>query len=583
MTESGPDDVGVDERTLSGWIAGVVEGRERLAEGLILVVAAIVAWVFRFVQDDAFITYRFSRNMARGNGLVFNAGEKVEGYTNFLWTLIHVIPEKLGWSSPAFSQVFGVVLMVATVALVIRIADRLFSSRPFALLVALVLVANMTFLGYATGGLETMLQALCIMGVVWAVLPTVVDGAPAAVGRILLGAAAAGLAVLTRLDSVVLLVGLFAAVAYRQWKLNDRSVGAPARTLALTAAPFLVLVVPWVVWKLDFYGELLPNTFFAKSASGPLVPFLWGVAYIVAYVISYGAFLLIGRFRKYRKGFFAVPGVAALFAVVPLWLLYICWVGADFMEYRFMVVITPLLAMLAAWLIDRFVNLRTQALLVGVLLVFSLVHQVVNIPVPIPVLSFRNLSHWPNESKTTWLALGNKLHEQFPGGPDAPGQPTIAVAPLGVISYFSDLPAIDMLGLTDAWVARRGVDSQIDYPGHVKMAPPTYLARRGVDLIIGEPALIENADKKDSYRLSQLVVVYPVADLRDLPPTAKVIEIPANDQYVWPVIYLGGNAKVDAAIERNGWKVKPIDRRCDPEDLNSFLLRRLGDRTCPDL
>ena len=77
---------------------------------------ALAAWKVRFLEDDAFITYRFSRNLAQGRGLVFNPGEKVEGYTNFLWTVIHAIPEKLGWNTPAFSQVLGIVLIVATTA-----------------------------------------------------------------------------------------------------------------------------------------------------------------------------------------------------------------------------------------------------------------------------------------------------------------------------------------------------------------------------------------------------------------------------------------------------------------------------------
>ncbi|MEI7887528.1 MAG: hypothetical protein WCJ04_09060, partial [Actinomycetes bacterium] len=135
------------------------------------VLAAVAAWIVRFVQDDAFITYRYARNLARGNGLVFNPGERVEGYTNFLWTLMHVIPEKLGWSSPIFSQVIGIALMVATVAVTLRLARRLFSSQSFGFLVALTLLANMTFLTYATGGLETMQQTLLVVSVAALLLP----------------------------------------------------------------------------------------------------------------------------------------------------------------------------------------------------------------------------------------------------------------------------------------------------------------------------------------------------------------------------------------------------------------------------
>lgn len=39
-------------------------------------------------MDDAYISYRYAWNLVHGYGLVYNVGEVVEGYTNFLWTLI---------------------------------------------------------------------------------------------------------------------------------------------------------------------------------------------------------------------------------------------------------------------------------------------------------------------------------------------------------------------------------------------------------------------------------------------------------------------------------------------------------------
>ncbi|MGB7063098.1 MAG: hypothetical protein WBF13_12190, partial [Candidatus Zixiibacteriota bacterium] len=42
----------------------------------------------RFVCDDAFISFRYAKNFVEGHGLVYNIGEKVEGYSNFLWTLL---------------------------------------------------------------------------------------------------------------------------------------------------------------------------------------------------------------------------------------------------------------------------------------------------------------------------------------------------------------------------------------------------------------------------------------------------------------------------------------------------------------
>ncbi len=50
----------------------------------LLVWLSATAW---FLCDDAFISFRYARNLLEGHGLVFNPGEYVEGYTNFLWVL----------------------------------------------------------------------------------------------------------------------------------------------------------------------------------------------------------------------------------------------------------------------------------------------------------------------------------------------------------------------------------------------------------------------------------------------------------------------------------------------------------------
>jgi arabinofuranosyltransferase len=49
--------------------------------------------------DDAFISYRYARNLVEGHGLVFNIGEYVEGYTNLLWTLLVAAAMSLGFGA----------------------------------------------------------------------------------------------------------------------------------------------------------------------------------------------------------------------------------------------------------------------------------------------------------------------------------------------------------------------------------------------------------------------------------------------------------------------------------------------------
>ena len=585
-----------DGRRLTDLLERWFDGRWRVAEVGLYVLAAIAAWVVRFVQDDAFITYRYARNLARGEGLVFNPGERVEGYTNFLWTVMHWLPERYGWSSPVFSQVVGIALMVGTVAVTLRLARRLFGSESFAFLVALTLLANMTFLAYATGGLETMQQTLLVVSVAALLLPVTEVARPHEVARRIGAGVCAGLAVLTRMDSAVLVAVWVLAYLVAQWRretATTRRTTTLVTSMAQIGLPAAVLLVPWLVWKLDYYGNLLPNTFYAKSAGNPIVPPLYGLFYLAVFFVSYAAFLLIPRFLRHRRDLLAVPGVHQVLAVVPVWFLYICVVGGDFMEFRFMVPVLPVLAMVAAFLINRYRRTATQVVLIAVLLVFSASHRVMPTLIPYPVLTFTELSHWPNESTTTWKGKGEFLAEQFPGGPDVEGQPVIAVAPLGVLPYFADLPTVDMLGLTDPVTARTGYAIEPYYPGHVRMARVEHLLDEDVNLVLAQPGATDPEPARTAYRLSELTFLYPSVDLNALPDDAQVIEIPQRDGKVWLIIYLTPNAKVDDAIERNGWDVYPIDHTCVLEDMDvvegsgplvdfaNGLSRLVGERTCP--
>src|SRR5215813_6739804 len=81
-----------------------------------LAAAVLVAHslVWNFVTDDAFISFVYSRNLARHGQLVFNLGERVEGYTNFLWTVILAAFLKVGLAPEIVSRVLGTACGVVT-------------------------------------------------------------------------------------------------------------------------------------------------------------------------------------------------------------------------------------------------------------------------------------------------------------------------------------------------------------------------------------------------------------------------------------------------------------------------------------
>ena len=73
----------------------------------IIIIFAAQCLYFNFTQDDAFISYRYVKNFTSGNGLVFNSGERVEGYTNFLWIIVLSIFSELGLNIIVISKILG--------------------------------------------------------------------------------------------------------------------------------------------------------------------------------------------------------------------------------------------------------------------------------------------------------------------------------------------------------------------------------------------------------------------------------------------------------------------------------------------
>ena len=75
---------------------------------LVVLVCALRAEQMAWLSDDAFISFRYAQNLHDGLGLVFNAGEYVEGYTNLLWTLAMAAVLHLGLDMELMAHVLGI-------------------------------------------------------------------------------------------------------------------------------------------------------------------------------------------------------------------------------------------------------------------------------------------------------------------------------------------------------------------------------------------------------------------------------------------------------------------------------------------
>ena len=315
-----------------------------------------VTW---FLCDDAFISFRYVRNLVEGHGLVFNPGEYVEGYTNFLWVLeLAVIWSLLGIPPEQAAPVLSVVCTVGTLVVMLWWVYRLpgVSHRGLVGWMALGLVCSSATVAVWTsaGGLSTR-QFTFLLVVAVAVLS--VHGTRRW-GQ-LTASFSLGLAELTRPEGLLLgglCLGGFAVcrmVRERRLRLDPLRHSCARRNpvwwdLAVMGGPFALMVAGHYLWRYSYYGEWLPNTYYAKYVTP------WydaGLRYLAQAGIDTGLYLLVPlallagmvRWRRNQDGTYAV-----ILLLIGVHMTYLARIGGDHFEYRPLDFYWPLLAVAAA-------------------------------------------------------------------------------------------------------------------------------------------------------------------------------------------------------------------------------------------
>ncbi len=129
---------------------------------LILLLNIAIFW--SFALDDAWISFRYAQNWNNGLGLVYNPGERVEGYTNFLWTVIIGLLMRIGMDPLIAAKFSGILLSLLVLLITHRLYVRVSPGQSaFAVLPVLLLSTNVCFAAYAVAGMETPLFALLVV------------------------------------------------------------------------------------------------------------------------------------------------------------------------------------------------------------------------------------------------------------------------------------------------------------------------------------------------------------------------------------------------------------------------------------
>jgi len=457
-SQTGEHDEGATETKEEGvvgeiraWIAGRPISREAaLVFGLVLpaMMLGVNMWRVRaFTIDDSYISYRYARNLAQGLGLVYNAGERIEGYTNFLWTVLLAGGIRLGFEPDVFAKVLGALAAFGALGLSYVISARL---KPFGALPAVspwLFASTIVFTGYAVFGLETAFFVCLLLGGTLLFLREVAqfDGwspreagepsgrdAPAAFpwsGLVF------GLAGITRPEAPMF-IGLFMLL------LGKRIFG---RQNLIRGALFAAPVAALVLFRHSYYGTWLPNTLGAKTGNleGQIIA---GRDYVQNYMVHAGAVVWLGLIGSAigvvhrRRDLLAITAVA--FAVIG----YVLLVGGDWMPFfRFMAPFEPFCFLLVdvgvREIADRRERVPSVALAAFVLAM--IVHRGSSIRVA--------QRQFLEKEKRFWdMAAGGTAKWFLDHG--KPGE--IAIGDIGYVGYTTNYPILDLLGLVDPVIAK---------------------------------------------------------------------------------------------------------------------------------
>jgi arabinofuranosyltransferase len=473
----------------------------------VVVLYALLAWHRRWMADDGFVNLRVVDQIKAGHGPVFNRGERVEAVTSPLWVYLLTVadvvaPLRSEWVAVLLGlacAIGGFALVMFGAARLTRRADAGGGVDRWPLpLGALVLVAVSPVWDFASAGLEIGLVFLWLAGCLFAFASWARANRRASLWL----AALLGLGPLIRPDLLVFsLVFLVALLVGEKARGHVRWVALLAAWVAIPAA--------YQVFRMGYYGALVPNTAFAKAADQSsyaagwhyltnLVGTYWlwvPLLIVVAVAVWFLRAALAAHDRRVFVVAVAFPVAALLHAA------YIVRVGGDYMHGRLL--LPALFAFAAPFAVVWLPRTRPMLAAVGAVAVWALV---AGIALRAPTAKFpalvwddrrliseqTNGAHPVLASERFGAATLRRLEPRLYVGltPANVGEsdvqvrrdvplPAILTYAIGATGYLvgPDVHVIDRLGLGDVFTAHLQLEHR-GIPGHEKTLPAHYAIAR---------------------------------------------------------------------------------------------------------
>jgi hypothetical protein len=432
---------------------------------------------FRFRVDDAYITYRYARNLSDGLGPVWNPGERVEGYTSFLWMVLlaalHLAGIDIELASVLLSCACAFALFVLIWCVWRRLAPDATQSSisPHLVMAGIVVLAaaNSSSGEWSMAGLETPLAATLLMALIFAYQRE--SRSPGLPWTALILVAA----VMTRPE--MMFIAALTGAFFLDQAITDGGVRR-WQHLASFCSVFGLLAGAWYVWRWSYYGYFFPNTYYDKV--GPLdLMIVRGMTYLQHYWWPYlvapgliaSAILpfLLQDARRRDAAYICATGV--------VWIAVVATEGGDvFDRGRF---VQPILAPLYIALLLATSELLNRARVERVYKMSAFAAIVVGLATLVAWAPGAEAQMKGNRHiLAEWKVEGQWVKQ------NVPSDYVTGVFAAGNIPYFSEGKSLDLLGLTDTTIAHTSVPLERHaIPGHEKYNTDYVLEVRRPQLI----------------------------------------------------------------------------------------------------
>jgi hypothetical protein len=439
------------------------------------------SYLYTTIVDDAYIFFRSAENILNGSGIVWNPGESpVEGYSSFLYLILLLFGSLISLDLEIFSVIIGIVCSSLHLYISYLIYQHFFPSRKKENIFTVIMIGlSPAFLYWSSAGMDTALYSMILLLSIYYFITL-----PNSDKLLLLKGVIFGFLCLVRFEAVLFFLLAAIYLIYQKGSKIKFKIG---KYSILFCVGFLIIFTPYFLFRWDYFGYFLPNTFYAKTGGG-IEQFVGGFYYSIrSFRLFYGLFWIAIGIILFNFRLRMLPGNARfIFSLSIISILTTIFLGGDHFSYgRFFIPVLPLLFITFPPALNKFLSLNVfakfksnhkltflLAIFISIIL-FKLpyihavngINNLVTGKKDIVIVHDSNMDEDIVEWQHGYAMMGNAINMI------AHNNDCIAAIPIGIIGYRSKIKVIDMVGIVDPVIAHQEFDPEyLDQwiPGHNK-------------------------------------------------------------------------------------------------------------------